>query len=75
MVRCTWTMCIVNLEGSVVQNVMLRAVRLQPKARITGNVNYRALEMRKGYMIAGRLFPAAVLVEEKPPLKLASNNP
>ena len=49
-------------------------LELQPKARITGNVHYRALEMHQGAMIAGQLFPAAVLVEEKPPLKLASNN-
>jgi hypothetical protein len=49
-------------------------LELQPKARITGNVNYRALEMHQGATIAGQLQPAAVLIEEKPPLKLASNN-
>ena len=46
-----------------------------PKAQITGNVHYKALEMHQGAVIAGQLFPTAVLVEEKPPLKLASNNP
>jgi cytoskeletal protein CcmA (bactofilin family) len=50
-------------------------LELQPKAQITGNVHYRALEMHQGAVIAGQLFPTAVLVEEKPPLKLASNNP
>ena len=48
-------------------------LELQPKAKITGNVHYKALEMHQGAMIAGQMCPAAVLVEEKPPLKLASN--
>ena len=50
-------------------------LELQPKARITGNVHYKALEMHQGGMIAGQMFPSVVLVEEKPPLQLASNNP
>ena len=66
----------VIVNGSVVGAVhAAELLELQPKARITGNVHYRALEMHQGAMIAGQLFPAAVLVEEKPPLKLASNNP
>lgn len=48
-------------------------LELQPKAKITGDVHYKALEMHQGAMIAGQMCPAAVLVEEKPPLKLASN--
>ena len=48
-------------------------LELQPKAKITGNVHYKALEMHQGAMIAGQMCPATVLVEEKPPLKLASN--
>ena len=48
-------------------------LELQPKAKITGNVHYKALEMHQGAMIAGQMRPTAVLVEEKPPLKLASN--
>ena len=48
-------------------------LELQPKAKITGNVHYKALEMHQGAMIAGQMCPTAVLVEEKPPLKLASN--
>lgn len=50
-------------------------LELQPKARITGNVHYKALEMHQGATIAGQMCPAAQLVEEKPPLKLASNAP
>ena len=49
-------------------------LELQPKAKITGNVHYKALEMHQGAVIAGQMCPAAVLVEEKPPLKLASNS-
>ena len=49
-------------------------LELQPKAQITGNVHYKALEMHQGAVIAGQLIPMAVLVEEKPPLKLASNS-
>jgi len=37
-------------------------------------VHYKALEMHQGAVIAGQLIPMAVLVEEKPPLKLASNS-
>ena len=48
-------------------------LELQPKAKITGNVHYKALEMHQGAVIAGQLFPAATLEGEKPPLKLASN--
>ena len=49
-------------------------LELQPKAQITGNVHYKALEMHQGAVIAGQLIPTTVLVEEKPPLKLASNS-
>lgn len=48
-------------------------LELQPKAKITGDVHYKALEMHQGAVIAGQMCPVAVLVEEKPPLKLASN--
>lgn len=48
-------------------------LELQPKAKITGNVHYKALEMHQGAMIAGQMCPVAVLMEGKPPLKLASN--
>ncbi len=56
--------------GPVYAAVMLE---LQPKARIDGDVHYKALEMHHGAIIAGRLCPLAD-TEEKPTLKLAANN-
>lgn len=50
-------------------------LELQPKAQITGNVHYKALEMHQGATIAGQLIPTNLLAAEKAPLKLASNNP
>jgi cytoskeletal protein CcmA (bactofilin family) len=47
-------------------------LELQPKARIEGDVTYRALEMHQGAIISGRLQPLES--EEKPLLKLAANN-
>ncbi|MCU0958240.1 MAG: polymer-forming cytoskeletal protein [Hydrogenophaga sp.] len=49
-------------------------LELQPKARIEGDVSYRALEMHQGATISGQLKPMAAGTEEKPPLKLAANN-
>lgn len=48
-------------------------LELQPKARIEGDVNYAALEMHQGALVAGQLRPI-VAGEEKPTLKLAANN-
>lgn len=48
-------------------------LELQPKAKIEGDVSYRALEMHQGATISGQLKPLAT-GEEKPLLKLASNN-
>ena len=65
----------VIINGQVVGPVhAAELLELQPKAQISGNVHYKALEMHQGAMIAGQMCPAAVLVEEKPPLKLASNS-
>ena len=64
----------VIVNGEVVGPVhAAELLELQPKAKITGNVHYKALEMHQGAVISGQMCPAAVLVEEKPPLKLASN--
>lgn len=64
----------VIINGEVVGPVhAAELLELQPKAKITGNVHYKALEMHQGAVIAGQMCPAATLVEEKPPLKLASN--
>jgi cytoskeletal protein CcmA (bactofilin family) len=49
-------------------------LELQPKARIEGDVSYKALEMHQGATISGQLKPMAGGVEDKPTLKLASNN-
>jgi cytoskeletal protein CcmA (bactofilin family) len=45
-------------------------LELQPKARIEGDVHYRAVEMHQGSVIAGQLQPLGV--DEKPLLKLAT---
>jgi len=58
------------VNGPVYARVLLE---LQPKARIQGDVHYLALEMHQGAMIAGQLRPNTES-EEKPLLKLASNN-
>ena len=59
-----------SVKGPVHAAVMLE---LQPKARIEGDVFYRALEMHQGAVISGQLRPQAV-GEAKPMLKLAANN-
>lgn len=58
------------VNGPVHANLMLE---LQPKARIEGDVHYRALEMHQGAVISGQLRPATA-GEIKPTLKLATNN-
>ena len=50
-------------------------LELQPKARIEGDVAYKALEMHQGATISGQLRPLEVtVVEDKPTLKLATNS-
>ncbi len=49
-------------------------LELQPKARIEGDVSYKALEMHQGATIAGQLKPMVGAAEDKPTLKLAANN-
>ena len=63
----------VIINGTVRGPVRARELlELQPKARIEGDVYYRALEMHQGAIISGQLRP---LEEgEKPLLKLASNH-
>ncbi len=51
-------------------------LELQPKARIEGDVSYKALEMHQGAVIFGQLRPTTLpQLEDKPTLKLAANNP
>jgi cytoskeletal protein CcmA (bactofilin family) len=64
----------VIINGSVKGPVFaFDLLELQPKARIEGDVSYKALEMHQGAIISGHLQP--VQSEEKPVLKLAANNP
>ena len=60
-----------TLDGPVHARAMLE---LQPKARIQGDVHYTSLEMHQGAIISGQLLPTVGRAEEKPTLKLASNN-
>jgi cytoskeletal protein CcmA (bactofilin family) len=48
-------------------------LELQPKARIEGDVHYKALEMHQGAVISGQLRPM-LGAEDKPMLKLAANS-
>lgn len=47
-------------------------LELQPRARITGDVNYKALEMHGGALVSGKLTHDQV---GEPVLKLALSNP
>ena len=49
-------------------------LELQPKAKIAGDVFYKALEMHQGAVISGQLRPIDAEMEEKPILTLAANN-
>ena len=49
-------------------------LELQPKAKIAGDVSYKALEMHQGAVISGQLRPTSQELEEKPMLKLAASN-
>jgi cytoskeletal protein CcmA (bactofilin family) len=62
----------VIINGTVKGPVNARELlELQPRARIEGDVSYKAIEMHKGAVIAGQLKPL-VDGEEKPLLKLAT---
>ncbi len=66
----------VIINGHVKGPVLaLNLLELQPKARIEGDVSYRALEMHQGATISGQLKPMiGNEVEDKPTLKLAATN-
>ena len=65
----------VIINGTVRGPVLARELlELQPKARIEGDVTYKALEMHQGATIAGRLQPLLGEDAEKPTLKLAAIN-
>jgi cytoskeletal protein CcmA (bactofilin family) len=66
-----------RINGPVFARVMLE---LQPKARISGDVSYKVLEMHRGAIVDGRLSSIIPVdlsdeeTQEKPTLKLAANN-
>ncbi|OIQ69069.1 polymer-forming cytoskeletal [mine drainage metagenome] len=62
-----------RVDGPVNARVMLE---LQPKARIVGDVTYKALEMHQGATVVGRLNPiqAGTPSDEKTILKLTAND-
>jgi cytoskeletal protein CcmA (bactofilin family) len=48
-------------------------LELQPKARIEGDVSYKALEMHQGAVISGQLRPLAMQGDDKPILILPAS--
>lgn len=65
----------VIINGRVVGPVHAsELLELQPKAKIEGDVSYKALEMHQGAVISGQLRPTSQEAEDKPVLKLAANN-
>ena len=65
----------VIINGRVIGPVhACELLELQPKAKIVGDVSYKALEMHQGAVISGQLRPTYQELEEKPVLKLAANN-
>ena len=59
-----------TVKGPVFAHELLE---LQPKARIEGDVLYRALEMHQGAIISGQLKPGVDVVQDKPTLMLTAN--
>jgi cytoskeletal protein CcmA (bactofilin family) len=49
-------------------------LELQPKAKIEGDVSYKALEMHQGAVISGQLKPLISKVEDAAILKLPADN-
>jgi len=60
-----------RVMGSVHASELLE---LQPKAKIEGDVSYKALEMHQGAVIFGKLRPISQGEAEKSILELAANN-
>jgi len=62
----------VIINGSVIGPVHAsELLELQPKAKIVGDVSYKALEMHQGAVITGQLKPTSQQALEKPMLMLA----
>lgn len=61
------------VNGEIIGDVhSSELLELQPKARITGNVFYKALEMHGGALVSGKL--SHDQAEEAPVLKLAASS-
>jgi cytoskeletal protein CcmA (bactofilin family) len=58
------------VQGPIVAAQLLE---LQPKAKIEGDVSYKALEMHQGAVISGQLRPLAMQGDEPPVLILPTN--
>ncbi|MFP5465907.1 MAG: polymer-forming cytoskeletal protein [Gammaproteobacteria bacterium] len=64
----------VIINGTVMGPVMAaELLELQPKARIEGDVSYKALEMHQGATISGQLQPVRGEAADKPTLKLLAS--
>lgn len=65
----------VIINGTIQGNVQAdQLLELQPKAKIEGDVTYRALEMHQGAVISGQLRPLTSKVEDAAILKLSAND-
>lgn len=63
------------IDGTVAGSIHATEVELQRNARITGDVHYKALEIRLGAVVQGRLMHEAQLaVERVIPLKSAGSD-
>lgn len=51
----------------------VQLLELQPKAKIEGDVSYKALEMHQGAVISGQLRPLAMQGDDKPILILPAS--
>ncbi len=58
------------IQGRVQADQLLE---LQPKAKINGDVTYKALEMHQGAVISGQLRPLAMQGDDKPVLTLPAS--
>ena len=65
----------VIINGAVQGRVQAdQLLELQPKAKIDGDVTYKALEMHQGAVISGQLRPLISKVEDAAILKLPADN-
>jgi cytoskeletal protein CcmA (bactofilin family) len=65
----------VIINGAIQGNVQAdQLLELQPKAKIEGDVTYKALEMHQGAVISGQLRPLTSKVEDAAILKLQAND-